>query len=332
MKRVALLLLALALISRWCLSGATPEAKTIATRAVDTHASDECPHCRALAGQGWASDGERLTADGAAAAPAAGSVDDNQLMKQLTEAGTAIIDGGKFVEGELLIKQLENAKCELKLPAADPQAPPPTDVYSHAKDGVVIVCGLFKCMRCDQWHASPASGFVISADGVIVTSHHVINEKEKKTFVIMTSAGKVYPVSRVLAGNKANDIAVLQVDGAEGLKPLPLGPAPTIGTQVAVLSHPASHFYSYSTGIVSRYTKVRNAGELVDALQITADYARGSSGGPVLDAHGRVVGIVRSTESIYYSQENGNQKNLQMVFKLCVPADSLVRLVKEEAK
>ena len=54
-------------------------------------------------------------------------------------------------------------------------------------------------------------------------------------------------------------------------------------------------------------------------------------GAPAINDSGEVVGIVRSTESIYYKVEKGQQQNLQMVFKTCVPAVSLLKLIADEA-
>jgi S1-C subfamily serine protease len=60
-------------------------------------------------------------------------------------------------------------------------------------------------------------------------------------------------------------------------------------------------------------------------MAITADYAKGSSGAPVLDDTGSVVGIVSATNSIYYTPP---QKNLQMVIKSCIPVDAIWKLLR----
>jgi len=62
-------------------------------------------------------------------------------------------------------------------------------------------------------------------------------------------------------------------------------------------------------------------------LQITADYAKGSSGCGVFNDRGELTGLVSSTNSIYYTEENGDQKNLQMVVKSCIPAASVRKLL-----
>ena len=63
-------------------------------------------------------------------------------------------------------------------------------------------------------------------------------------------------------------------------------------------------------------------------LTITADYARGSSGGPLLNDAGEVIGMVASTHSVYYNQsEDGTHQNLQMVWKQCVPVENIRGLI-----
>ncbi len=265
------------------------------------------------------------------------NVEDDAILSRLTERGAALIEQGEVVETPLLIKQLEIDKCELALPnfAANSEAvvsrlldaDSRSNIYEHAKESVVVVAGLYKCPRCANWHAAPASGFVLAEEGVVVTSFHVLNDPDKKTFVVMTADGQVYPVRQVLAASRDDDVAILKID-ALGLRPLVLGTPPGIGEPIGVISHPASHFYVYSSGIVSRWTRIRVTERPVDGLQITAEFARGSSGAPVLDRRGQVIGVVRSTESIYANVDAGQQKDLQMVFKTCNPSNSIRKLVR----
>ena len=100
-----------------------------------------------------------------------------------------------------------------------------------------------------------------------------------------------------------------------------------IGSSVSVISHPGQRYYCYTSGVVSRYTQLRSKEGPAKAMTITADFARGSSGAPVMNDSGEVIGVVRSTESLYYKVEKGQQKNLQMVFKTCIPATSLLKLI-----
>jgi len=260
--------------------------------------------------------------------------EDAQLLQRLADEGGSLIETHRAVDARILTKQLEIDKCDLKLPpptgAGDgPGAAnkPFSETIQDAREGVVIVASIYKCPRCDKWHAAPASGFVLTADGVIVTSYHVISEQDKATYVVMTASGHVYPVTQVLAGNEHHDLALLKIE-ADNLHPLPIGKTPAIGESIGVLSHPAGHFYSFSSGVVSRKTRVRVTTQPVDAIQVTADFARGSSGAPVLNAQGHVIGIVRSTESVYYHVEQGQQRDLQMVFKVCIPASSLRQLTR----
>jgi len=63
-------------------------------------------------------------------------------------------------------------------------------------------------------------------------------------------------------------------------------------------------------------------------MAVTADFARGSSGGPAFNDCGNVVGFVCSTSSVYYKVGQGRKDDLQMVFKNCVTAASVLKLIK----
>ena len=110
-----------------------------------------------------------------------------------------------------------------------------------------------------------------------------------------------------------------------------LGKPANVGSDIWVISHPDRRLYMMTKGMVSRYNM------LIDKFQnpkrrmtITADYAKGSSGAPVFNRKGQVVGVVSSTNSVYYNTANGKKENLQMVVKNCIPVASIHRLIQNK--
>lgn len=261
---------------------------------------------------------------------AAVSLEDRAIKRLLIRQGVSLIECGRTADASQFAKQLQLTSCELDLPRSAPSLSDPAELFRVAKESVVIVGGLYKCQHCTLWHVNIASGFVISAQGAIVTNYHVVDAASEQTMVVMTADSQVYPVQRVLAASRADDLAILQVD-ARGLQPLALAasaaPAP-VASAVSVISHPDGRFFCYTAGVISRYMKIPAGGRSVDAVAITAEYARGSSGAPVLDSQGQVVAVVSATESIYYTQDAAQQRNLQMVFRTCVPVASLRNLLR----
>ncbi|MCY3023826.1 MAG: serine protease [Planctomycetota bacterium] len=170
---------------------------------------------------------------------------------------------------------------------------------------------------------------MIGPGGVCVTNYHVVNAPKWETLVAMTSDGRVLPVKKVLAASQPDDVAIIQVD-ADNLVPLALAPDAPVGSRVRVLHHPDGRFYTLTEGMVARYFTTHKGGGHTTMMAITADYARGSSGGPVFDDRGAVVGMVASTTSIYYEEKEGRKENLQMVIKECVPAANVLKLIERK--
>lgn len=257
------------------------------------------------------------------------SIDDREIKQRIQRAGGALVENGVVTEVATLIEQLSVRECELELPRVTLKPLEDGLLFEKAKQSVLVIAAIYKCDRCNNWHARCATGFVISSSGAIATSYHVVDNTDNSALVSMTADGKVLPVERVLAANKTDDIAILQLDVQDqALTPLPVARSRTpVGSNVSVISHPGEHYYCYTSGVVSRYARLPSKDGPANAMTITADFARGSSGAPVLNDNGEVVGIVRSTESIYYKIEKGQQQNLQMVFKTCVPSASLLDLI-----
>ena len=132
------------------------------------------------------------------------------------------------------------------------------------------------------------TGFLVSSDGLLVTNHHVV--AGAKQILAKAENGGLFPVVRVVAADPANDLALLQVEGKD-LPCLSLAPpnSAEAGTRIAVIGSPLGLEGTLTEGIVSARRKL--PGQKREVLQISAAISQGSSGSPVLDAQGRVVGI-----------------------------------------
>lgn len=204
----------------------------------------------------------------------------------------------------------------------------PAEVYAGARPGVVAIAQIYKCGKCNRWHGGSATGFIVREDGLIVTNFHVVGEGGKgQALGVMLADGRVFPIQAVLAADRLNDVALCKIE-ADHLTALPIAPDVPIGGKVYCLSHPVQHFFTFTEGQVSGKFIEPDRKGMVRQLAITADYAKGSSGGPILNESGAVVGMVRSTSSVYYNQDQGEDKNLQMVWKLCVPSSAILDLMK----
>ncbi len=254
-------------------------------------------------------------------------VDDQAAMQSLLAELTPMAEAGDRVTCEALKRGLANARARVRLgsPARMAGEGLP-ELYRFAKPSVYLIGKPYKCSKCEHWHVAGATAFAVTRDGVLATNHHVV-EGEYATMVAVDAEGEVHPVLECLAGSKPDDVALLRIDGAT--RPLPLREDAEVGARVAVVSHPSMRAYTLTEGIVSRYWIHPRSRAL--SMAITADYAVGSSGAPVLDEEGWVVGMASATEPLYYQNGEGEdaEKVLQMTVKRCVPAEALLRLVED---
>lgn len=137
------------------------------------------------------------------------------------------------------------------------------------------------------------SGFVYASDGIVVTNHHVVEGADR--IQVRTHDGTRYDAT-VLGSDAATDLAVLELDGARDLPALELGNSADlrVGDWVVAIGNPMGLDHSASVGILSgrgRGSLGLYADSYLDFLQTDADIAPGSSGGPLFDLRGAVVGI-----------------------------------------
>ena len=143
------------------------------------------------------------------------------------------------------------------------------------------------------------SGFIVRADGVIVTNAHVV--ADAKTISVALRDGTTYP-ARLLGKDETNDLAVLKID-AKGLPVAPLGQSDDliIGEWVIAIGNPYGFLLgnsepSVTVGVISgtgRNIVARSQGSAmyVDMIQTDASINPGNSGGPLVNALGNIVGM-----------------------------------------
>jgi len=132
------------------------------------------------------------------------------------------------------------------------------------------------------------SGFFISQNGDIITNYHVLQGASSAE--VKTSDGKTYPITYIVAGDEQSDIIRLSVDiPSKYVHSLSLSATvPEVGERIIVYGSPLGLEKTVSDGIVSAIREVPGYGKLI---QITAPISPGSSGSPVLNMKGEVIGI-----------------------------------------
>jgi S1-C subfamily serine protease len=157
------------------------------------------------------------------------------------------------------------------------------DVVKRSSDAVVLIV----ISNSAGQETALGSGFLVSANGEIVTNYHVI--KEAHSAVVKLSNGAFFTVSGVLASEADKDLAIIKVNG-KNLPFLSLGNIDElhVGDHVVAIGSPLGLEGTVSDGIVSAVRDVSNK----KWIQTTAPASHGNSGGPLLDMNNHVVGVV----------------------------------------
>ena len=138
-----------------------------------------------------------------------------------------------------------------------------------------------------------ASGFVVG-EGLIVTSYHVIEDMLTGSTARLVNSDLTHPIEFIVVADKAHDLVILKSSGISA-PALPLSDSDTvrIGDPVYVTGNPKGYLGTFSVGYISA-VRFDNTFILIEdqVLQIAVSISKGSSGGPVLNANGKVIGIV----------------------------------------
>jgi S1-C subfamily serine protease len=182
----------------------------------------------------------------------------------------------------------------------------PAAIYTARSPGVVTIYA-----AADGEGSSQGSGFVVDAEGTVMTNAHVVTNAGGNAPV--RGADRIYvefkdgdrAEAEMVGWDLFNDIAVIRVAPADhALDPVPLGDsnAVAVGMPVAAIGSPFGNQSSLAVGVVSATGRSIDSlltdYAVADAIQTDAPINRGNSGGPLFDARGRVIGInaqIRST-------------------------------------
>ena len=192
------------------------------------------------------------------------------------------------------------------------------EIYDQVSDGVVSV------QVARSGSAASGTGFVVDADGTVVTNAHVIGNADQAQ-VRFDDNGRAVP-ARVLGTDPSSDLAVLSVDrsSAPRLRVLPLADSNEVrvGDTAVAIGYPLGLDRTATAGIISglgREIRAPNGFTIDEVIQTDAPINPGNSGGPLLDADGRVIGVNSQIATA------GSQGNVGIGF--AVPSNTVRELV-----
>ena len=205
--------------------------------------------------------------------------------------------------GETTIHQSDRAPVEVEIKKVDGQtAMTPAEVYAATVNSTVSIntsATTRNVFGQVTESASSGSGFIITADGYIVTNQHVVSGASEVTVTLYN--GEEYPAT-IIGGDADYDVAVIKIESSD-LPAVTLGNSEdvNVGDWVMAIGNPLGELtFSMSQGSVSSSGRAINVdGTPFNMLQVDCAINPGNSGGALMNLYGEVVGIVSAKYSSY---------------------------------
>ena len=226
---------------------------------------------------------------------------------------------------DVLRQQLENSQPAaggaIEIPV---EGMTPAQIYEKNIQSVVAINCILRTTSDGKVYESQSSGsgFVMSADGYIVTNHHVIDGATTIN-VIFEDGTKLAAI--VIGSDATNDIALLKV-GADNLKPATIGSSSAlrVGDQVVAIGNALGELsFSLTVGYVSGMDRnVSTDGSVMNMIQADVSINSGNSGGPLFNAKGEVIGITTAK----YSGTTSSGASIEGI-SFAIPMDDVIDML-----
>ncbi|MDB4508429.1 serine protease [Akkermansiaceae bacterium] len=210
-----------------------------------------------------------------------------------------------------------------------------SEIAKHALKSTYRIGWVYLCKNCDRWHTNLGGGYAVSDDGILATCTHVINPDGmnllKGCLIAIDHQGEIFPVTKIIAYHKEMDAALLKIE--TNTMGLAFNDQVHPGNEAFCLSRPLKQGKYFSKGIVNRFfwnsTKRGSDDSDLKALahlrlNVSSRWAPGSSGSPVFDHFGNIIGHVSTIKSLGGDKD----KPSQITLHTAVPARSVMTLSK----
>jgi serine protease Do len=165
----------------------------------------------------------------------------------------------------------------------DFQAKSPQELVSLYSDAVFMVVSFDH----KEELAGQGTGFYINAQGYALSNYHVMHPGEE--WVVKHSDGSLHRVAQIIRSNQTDDLILFRVENRSEVSSIPMASSdPSLGEDIVVIGNPQGLENTITKGIISAFRyNTRNT----DLIQIDAAISPGSSGSPVINLYGQVIGI-----------------------------------------
>ena len=263
---------------------------------------------------------------------------ESQNRAALLNAAKQLFASGDALKAAEVRKELKRTSCRLALPDASTTKLSAREICIAARHSHLRIGWSYLCTKCGKWHLNLAGGYALTASGAAATCFHVVEpgrELRDGCLVAVDETGTVLPITEVLAANRDSDACIVRVAGAT-LTPLPLNTNVYPGDTAYCYSDPAGHRDYFSAGIVNRFYQLPGGQSSTVAaatrINVSTDWAPGSSGSAVLDDCGNAIGHVTKisavpNQPVPKAQDSHAETPTAIVFHEAVSARDVLRLI-----